>query len=196
MSLLNGTGWKRAGIKIRKRVWKCLQLVERYSEQQTYFIWPVGKYSTRVKFEGLNGRTIREVSRSEIASVIDNNISELNVNNQDQFVKDLSRYLGIKKLSSNINSYLSDCKGWWEENSSEQEDSGDEYSSTEMGFSDTKNYDEKTIVRLKGKSVKHSDFGCGEVIDVELKGGDYCLTIDFDSAGIKVILPQYITEIT
>jgi len=58
----------------------------------------------------MDGRTIREVSRAEIASVIDVRTSEL-ARAVDPIL-DLSRFLGIYRLSKDAREYLSDCARW------------------------------------------------------------------------------------
>ena len=64
-------GWQRTGRRIQERVQKALWPMECHSEFETVFVWTPGSHSNRVPFRGLNGRSIREVSRTEISSVID-----------------------------------------------------------------------------------------------------------------------------
>ena len=110
-------GWQRTGRRIQAHVQKNLWSVERHSEFETVFIWAPGTYSNRVPFRGLNGRQIREVSRTEIASVIDAHAHDL-ANEEDPILA-LSRLLGVVRLSKDARAYLSDCVRWREENSVE-----------------------------------------------------------------------------
>ena len=69
-----GHGWQRTGRRIQEQVQTNLSSVERHSEFGTVFVWAPGSHSDRVPFQGLKGRHIRDVSRTEIASVIDANV--------------------------------------------------------------------------------------------------------------------------
>ena len=110
-------GWQRTGRRIQEQVQKNLWSVERHSEFDTVFVWAPGSHSDRVPFRGLNGRQIRDVSRTEIASVIDANARALE--NADDSILVLSRLLGIARLSKDARAYLSDCARWRKENAAE-----------------------------------------------------------------------------
>lgn len=110
-------GWQRTGRRIQERVQKSLWPMERQSEFESVFIWAPGSYSDRVSFRGLNGRSIREVSRTEISSVIDAYARDL-ANEEDPILA-LSSLLGISRLSKDARAYLSDCVQWREENTAE-----------------------------------------------------------------------------
>ena len=103
-------GWQRTGKRIRAQVQKSLAQLERHSEFETVFVWAPGSHSDRVPFRGLNGRQIRDVSRTEIASVIDAHAHAL-ANAEDSILV-LSRLLGIARLSKDARTYLSDCARW------------------------------------------------------------------------------------
>jgi len=103
-------GWQRTGKRIQRRVETNLGQVELHTEFGTTFVWAPSSYSNRVPFRGMDGRTIREVSRAEIASVIDVRTSEL-ARAADPIL-DLSRFLGIYRLSKDAREYLSDCARW------------------------------------------------------------------------------------
>ena len=106
-------GWQRTGNRIQERVRKNLGSVERHPEFETTFIWQPGSHAGRVPFRGLNGRAIRDVSRTEIASVIDTHRCELA--QAEDSVLALSRRLGIARLSKDARAYLSDCALWRQE---------------------------------------------------------------------------------
>ncbi len=107
-------GWQRTGRRIQARVQKNLWTAERHSEFEIVFVWAPGSYSDRVPFRGLNSRPIRDVSRSEIASVAD--AHALDLANEEDPILALSRLLGIARLSKDARAYLSDCIRWREEN--------------------------------------------------------------------------------
>ncbi len=106
-------GWQRTGRRIQERVRKNLRTVESHSEFGTTFVWVPGTHANRVPFRGLNGRNIREVSRTEIASVIDVHRRDLAIAEDPTLT--LSRCLGIARLSKDARAYLSDCIRWREE---------------------------------------------------------------------------------
>ena len=111
-------GWQRTGRRIQEQVQTNLWSVERHSEFGIVFVWAPGSHSDRVPFRGLNGRVIREVSRTEIGSVIDAHAYAL-ANTEDPILV-LSRLLGISRLSKDARAYLSDCARWREENAAER----------------------------------------------------------------------------
>ena len=110
-------GWQRTGRRIQAQVQKNLWSVERHSEFETVFVWASGSHSGRVPFRGLTGRSIRDISRTEIATIIDAHARDL-ANEEDPILA-LSRLLGISRLSKDARDYLSDCARWREENSAE-----------------------------------------------------------------------------
>ena len=110
-------GWQRTGRRIQERVQKTLSPMERHSEFETVYIWAPGRHSDRVPFQGLNGRAIREVSRTEISSVIDTYAHDLA--NEEDPIQTLSRLLGIARLSKDARAYLSDCDQWRRENAAD-----------------------------------------------------------------------------
>ena len=110
-------GWQRTGKRIQAQVQKNLWSVERHSEFDTVFVWAPGSHSDRVPFRGLNGRQIRDVSRTEVASVIDAHAHAL-VNAEDSILV-LSRLIGIARLSKDARAYLSDCARWRKGNAAE-----------------------------------------------------------------------------
>ena len=110
-------GWQRTGRRIKEQAQRNLSSVERHSEFGTVFVWAPGSHSGRVPFRGLNSRQVRDVSRTEIASVIDVNARAL-ANAEDSILV-LSRLLGIARLSKDARAYLSDCARWRQESAAE-----------------------------------------------------------------------------
>ena len=76
------------------------------------FVWAPGRRAERVPFRGLEARSIHDVSRAEVASVIDDNARELA--EADDPILALSRLLGISRLSSGARAYLGECARWRE----------------------------------------------------------------------------------
>ena len=110
-------GWQRTGKRIRAQVQKNLGSVERHSEFETVFVWAPGSHSDRVPFRGLKDRPIRDISRTEVASVIDAHGSDLA--KEDDPILALSRLLRISRLSKDARACLSDCARWREENTAD-----------------------------------------------------------------------------
>ena len=106
-------GWKRAGRQIQQRVRDCLSVVDTFDENGTTFVWEKGQYSDRIPYRGIGNRQIREISRSEIASVIDE-YSESLVDSDDP-IRTLAGSLEIKRLSSDAREYLQWCIDWHRE---------------------------------------------------------------------------------
>ena len=103
-------GWQRTGRRIQGRVRDNLGTVELHTEFGTTFVWAPGSHADRVPFRSLDDRSIRDVSRAEIASVIDAHALEL-AEAEDPALA-LSRKLGISRLSKDARAYLSDCALW------------------------------------------------------------------------------------
>ncbi|MCY4065351.1 MAG: DUF3320 domain-containing protein [Rhodospirillaceae bacterium] len=107
-------GWQRTGRRILAEVQKNLDSVESHLELDTVFVWAPGSHSDRVPFRGLNGRSIRDISRTEIGSVID--VHARGLEKEGDPILALSRLLGISRLSKDARAYLIDCTRWREEN--------------------------------------------------------------------------------
>ena len=106
-------GWQRTGRRIQERVRHNLGAVELHAEFETTFVWAPDSHTDRVAFRGLGDRTIRDISRAEIASVIDTHASKLKMT--DDSIVVLSRQLGVARLSKDARAYLSDCVRWREQ---------------------------------------------------------------------------------
>ena len=106
-------GWQRTGKRILQRVRENLGAVECHAELTRTFVWAPGMHVRRVPFRGLKDRPIRDVSRSEIASVIDDNAKEIASAEDSMLV--LARLLGIARLSGGGRAYLEECAAWCRE---------------------------------------------------------------------------------
>ncbi len=103
-------GWKKAGRLIQERVKKNLWDLKCHPEFGVEFYWLPDSYSDRTPFRGRKGRAIRDISRTEICTVIDEKEHQL-INKKDP-IKALSRFLGFTKLMEDTRAYLSDCVQW------------------------------------------------------------------------------------
>ena len=107
-------GWQRTGRRIQEQVHRNLGQAERHTEFDTIFVWAPVSHADRVPFRKLGDRALRDVSRAEVASVIDAHTEQL-AESEDPILM-LSRLLGIARLSKDARAYLSDCARWREEN--------------------------------------------------------------------------------
>ncbi len=105
-------GWRRAGKRILKRVKECLGTVEQHREFDKIFVWAPQKHAPRVPFRGLTERSVHDLSRAEIASVIDEH--ERNLAKADDPPLALSRHLGLSRLSKGARHFLEQCIAWRE----------------------------------------------------------------------------------
>ena len=76
----------------------------------TPFVWAPADRAERVPFKGLGNRAIRDVSRTEIAWMIDQNAVDLAA--AEDPTLELARRLGINRLSKDARSYLDMCRQW------------------------------------------------------------------------------------
>lgn len=109
----NMHGWNRTGKRISQQVHANLsgiQLVEEFGKE---YAWLPDTYSPRVPFNGLKGRSLRDISRTEIASLIDDNIDA--INNADDSLRVIADSLGISRFTQDARDYLRSCMSWWEE---------------------------------------------------------------------------------
>ncbi len=103
-------GWQRTGRRIMQRVENALGDAELHEEFGVPFVWINGTRQDRKPFRGLSDRSIQEVSRTEIASVLDEIGEDLPAS--DDPIGDLARYLGINRVSSSAREYLLRVKNW------------------------------------------------------------------------------------
>lgn len=103
-------GWQRAGKRIRQRVQDNLGAVECHDEEDRTFVWAPGSHTPRVSFGGLAGRSVRDISRAEVASVIDDNARRLA--SADDPVLALARVMGVGRLTVGTRAYLRHCLRW------------------------------------------------------------------------------------
>lgn len=110
--IANRHGWQRTGRRIMERVERALGDAELYDEFGVPFVWSAGTHQARSPFRGLAKRSIQDVSRTEIASALDE-IGEDLMASDDQ-IGDLARYLGITRVSASARAYIDDVRNWYE----------------------------------------------------------------------------------
>ncbi|MTH77047.1 DUF3320 domain-containing protein [Paracoccus aestuariivivens] len=103
-------GWQRTGGRIQARVSELQHLLDVTEEDGQSFLWVKGAVAERVTFRGLSGRNLRDVSRVEIASVEDRHADR--IARAEDPVLELSRLLGVSRLSQDARDYLQSCRDW------------------------------------------------------------------------------------
>jgi hypothetical protein len=103
-------GWQRTGARIQARVAELHPLLDVTEENGVLFFWAKGEITRRRPFLGLRGRAIRDVSRTEIAWVED--LHAARVARDPDPILELSRLLGIARLSKDARAYLERCRAW------------------------------------------------------------------------------------
>ena len=95
-----------------QRVENALGDAELHKEFGVPFVWVYGTYQDRRPFRGLSDRSIQDVSRTEIASVLDKISEDLPAS--DDPIGDLARQLGINRVSNTAREYLRRVKNWYD----------------------------------------------------------------------------------
>ena len=103
-------GWQRTGSRIMAQIQKAMHGTEIQTEFGKSFVWIAGDTRNQIPFQGLNGRPIQDVSRKEIASVLDE-IGE-NLWYSDDPAHYLARKLGIARLRNLSRAYLEKVIDW------------------------------------------------------------------------------------
>lgn len=105
-------GWQRTGGRIQARVAALQGVFDVTIEEETRFLWARGSVRDRVPFRGMNERALREISRAEIAELIDRNLARLGAVEDPDL--ELARLAGIGRLSKDAREYLNACRAWRE----------------------------------------------------------------------------------
>lgn len=103
-------GWQRTGKRISERVVATAKRADLRREGRQVFVWPTGGYRERVPFRGLGDRSIEEVSRCEIATVLDQ-MGDVLARSDDPALE-LARTLGIARLTGNARDHLVNVIEW------------------------------------------------------------------------------------
>jgi hypothetical protein len=100
-------GWQRTGARIRARVDAILPAFFLTDESGTSFVWSASGPSDRVPFRGMAGRSARDISVHEIASLLDQ--SGAAISQSEDPPLELARQMGIARLSKDARAYLEHC---------------------------------------------------------------------------------------
>ncbi|PWL16429.1 DNA helicase [Falsochrobactrum shanghaiense] len=103
-------GWQRTGARIQARIAALAGLFDTTSEEDTRFLWLKGSVKDRVPFRGMDGRSLREISRTEIAELIDRNATRISAAEDPEL--EIARLAGIARLSKDAREYLEICRSW------------------------------------------------------------------------------------
>lgn len=106
-SVAQAHGWQRTGARIRARIDECLGAFDVMAEGEASFVWPKAGFRQRVPFRGMQGRTARDISMSEIAALLEVVTNDMEL--ADDPVLELARRMGISRLAKDTRSYLETC---------------------------------------------------------------------------------------
>lgn len=109
-------GWQRTGRRIVEQVRAALACIDIHNADGVDFAWSKGSHSNRVPFQTDLNRSIRDISRAEIAWLYDANAETLE--HSDDPARDLSRLAGLQRLTADSRSYLETCMKWRTETAS------------------------------------------------------------------------------
>ncbi|MDZ7908991.1 MAG: DUF3320 domain-containing protein [Gemmobacter sp.] len=105
-------GWQRTGARIQARIAALQGIFDTAMEGDVRFLWIRGGVRDRVPFRGMTDRSLRDISRTEIADLIDRNAEKL-ATTEDPDIE-LARLAGIGRLSKDAREYLKSCREWRE----------------------------------------------------------------------------------
>lgn len=103
-------GWQRTGARIQSRITALQDRFDIRAEDGVRFLWTKGAADGPVRFRGMDDRPLRDISRVEIADVIDGHADRIAT--AEDPVLELARLMGIARLSRDARDYLSACLDW------------------------------------------------------------------------------------
>ncbi|HQU69964.1 MAG TPA: DUF3320 domain-containing protein [Albidovulum sp.] len=103
-------GWQRTGARIQARIAALQGIFDTTMEGESCFLWISGNVRDRVPFRGMAERSLREISRTEIADLIDRNLEKIAAAEDPDL--ELARLAGIGRLSKDAREYLNSCREW------------------------------------------------------------------------------------
>ncbi|WP_417208483.1 DUF3320 domain-containing protein [Antarctobacter sp.] len=106
-------GWQRTGRRIVEQVCAALARIDIHQEEGVDFARSKGSDTDRVPFQPELRRSIRDISRAEIAWLFDANAKMLDIS--DDPARDLARLAGITRLTAESRGYLETCIEWRKE---------------------------------------------------------------------------------
>ena len=106
-------GWKRTGSRIKSHIRNVCQHIDFHQENGRDFIWPSGGYKDSVPFQGLKGRRVQDVSRTELASLLDEILPLSPGDHISDFARQIGMRSGIKGLNPDDREYLDSVLAWY-----------------------------------------------------------------------------------
>lgn len=106
-------GWQRTGARIQARIAAIQGIFDMTMEGDNRFLWTRGSVRDRLPFQGMANRSLREISRTEIADLIDSNLAKIAAAEDHDL--ELARLAGIARLSKDAREYLNFCREWREQ---------------------------------------------------------------------------------
>ncbi|TGN42174.1 DUF3320 domain-containing protein, partial [Paracoccus liaowanqingii] len=103
-------GWQRTGARIQTRITALQDRFDHTVEDGVRFLWTKGRAGDPVAFRGMDDRPLRDISRFEIAEVIDRHADRIGT--AEDPALELARLMGIARLSRDARDYLSACLDW------------------------------------------------------------------------------------
>jgi very-short-patch-repair endonuclease len=103
-------GWQRTGGRIQARIAELHSAFDLADEDGVRFVWAKGSIADRISFRGMGERALRDISRTEIAALIDVHAQRLASSEDPEL--ELARLCGIARLSKDAREYLGHCRAW------------------------------------------------------------------------------------
>ena len=103
-------GWQRTGGRIQARIAELHSAFDLADEDGVRFVWAKGSIVDRIPFRGMGERALRDISRTEIAALIDVHAQRLASSEDPEL--ELARLCGIARLSKDAREYLGHCRAW------------------------------------------------------------------------------------
>ncbi|WP_236549800.1 DUF3320 domain-containing protein [Profundibacterium mesophilum] len=104
-------GWQRTGRRINDRVAAAVSHADRREEDGRLFLWPAGGHEARTPFRGMADRAVHDVSRTEIAALLDAHSEALDASGDP--ARELARLMGINRLSGTARRRLESVIEWY-----------------------------------------------------------------------------------
>jgi hypothetical protein len=105
-------GWQRTGARIQARIAALHGIFEMTMEGDNRLLWTRGSVRDRVPFRDMANRSLREISQTEIADLIDRSLTKIAAAEDPDI--ELARLAGIGRLSKDAREYLNACREWRE----------------------------------------------------------------------------------
>lgn len=101
-------GWQRTGGRIQARIAELHPAFDLTDEGEVRFVWVKGSVAKRVSFRSMGDRALREISHTEIATLIDQHATRLASSEDPEL--ELAHLCGIARLSKDARDHLAHCR--------------------------------------------------------------------------------------